>query len=205
MRKLAVLNRIVVIFFFLTFFADLSAQRDTLPYNRKEEIVYDSKRYRKYNNYLTFGFGKGFSDVRRIDQSYINVDFQFHLQREYFQVGVIMSGDDFLRNNNLQGHLCYGYRIEKEKYNLAGFIGPSYSYFVTGTTDTAGVTTIQSHSVLGGYMCLSAVYKIKYDVGLGIELFGDISAEQKQAGARVVFFFSGAYRGIKRGFKTKPK
>ena len=176
-----------------------------MPFNRKEEVIYDSKRYRKYNNYLTFGVGKGYSDARRLDQSYINLDFQFHLQREYFQVGFFMSGDEFLQSTNIQGHICYGYRHEKEKYNLAAFVGPSYSYFVTGSTDTSGVTTVKAHSVIGGYVCLSAIYKVKYDVGLGIELFGDFSSQQKQGGARIVLYFSGAYRGVKRGFKTKPK
>lgn len=204
MCKLAVLKKLVIILA-LFFQLPLFSQKDTLPYNRKEEIIYDSKRYRKYNNYLTFGMGKGYSDVRRLDQSYINVDYQFHLQRQYFQAGLYMSGDDFLRNNNIQGHLCYGYRHEREKYNLAGFIGPSYSYFVTGKTDTAGYTSPVINNIMGGYLCLQAVYKIKYDVGIGVEIFTDISPLQKTVGGRIIIFFSGAYRGIKRGFKTKPK
>lgn len=204
MRKLALLKKLLIIFAFLSQLPSF-AQKDTLPYNRKEEIVYDSKRYRKYNNYLTFGFGKGYSDIRRLDQSYINVDFQFHIQRNYFQIGMFMSGDDFLRNNNIQGHIGVGYRMERNKYNLAGFVGPSYSYFVTGKTDTAGYTVPIINNVLGGYLCLQGIYKIKYDVGLGVELFADFSILQKMAGARVIFFFSGAYRGVKRGFKTKPK
>jgi hypothetical protein len=202
--KLALLKKIALIFGILYWLPNF-AQKDTLPYNRKEEIVYDSKRYRKYNNYLTFGMGKGYTDVRRLMQSYINVDFQFHLQREYFQMGIFMSGDDFLRNNNIQGHICYGYRHEREKYNLAGFIGPSYSYFVTGRIDTSGYILPVVNNTLGAYVCLQAVYKLKYDVGVGIELFGDISPLQKMAGARMIIYFSGAYRGIKKGFNTKPK
>lgn len=199
------MKKLLLIFLFALSYFEGQSQKDTLPFNRKEEVIYDSKRYRKYNNYLTFGVGKGYSDVRRLDQSYINLDFQFHLQREYFQVGLFMSGDEFLQSTSIQGHICYGYRHEKEKYNLAAFVGPSYSYFVTGSTDTSGVTTVKAHSVIGGYVCLSAVYKVKYDVGLGIELFGDFSSQQKQGGARIVLYFSGAYRGVKRGFKTKPK
>lgn len=200
--KLAVLKNTLLIF--LTFcFAFAAAQKDTLPYDRKKEIVYDGKRYRVYNNYLTFGAGKAYSDIRRIEQSVINADFQFHLTKEYFQVGFFMSGDQFLRNTNLQGHLCYGYRYEKELFNLAGFVGPSYSYFVTGSTDTAGVFHVKSNNTLGGYIALQGVYKIKYDVGIGIELFADISPLQKMAGARIICYFSGAYRGIKKGLKKK--
>jgi hypothetical protein len=191
---------------FLTFcFTFGLAQKDTLPFNRKKEIIYDGKRYRVYNHYLTFGAGEAFSDVRTKRQKCINADFQFHLTKEYFQVGFFMSGDQYLRNTNIQGHVCYGYRYEKELYNLAAFVGPSYSYFVTGSTDTSGVFTVRSHEAVGGYICLQGVYKVKYDVGIGIELFADISAQQKIGGARLILFFSGAYRGEKRGYKPKKK
>ena len=179
------------------------AQKDTLPFNRKKEIIYDGKRYRVYNSYLSFGAGLAYSDVRSKEQRCINADFQFHLTKEYFQVGFFMSGDEFLRNTNLQGHICYGKRYEKELFNLAAFVGPSYSYFVTGSTDTSGIFRVRSHETVGGYICLQGVYKIKYDVGIGLELFADISAQQKIAGARVILYFSGAYRGEKRGYKPK--
>jgi hypothetical protein len=194
-----------VLIFLVFCFSFALAQKDTLPYDRKAEIVYDSKRYRVYNNYLTFGIGKAYADIRRLDQNCLNVDFQFHLTKQYLQLGFFMSGDELLKNTNIQGHICYGYRYEKELFNLAGFIGPSYSYFATGATDTAGRFVVTTQNALGGYICLQGVYKIKYDVGLGIELFADISASQKMAGARIICYFSGAYRGEKRGFKTKRK
>lgn len=189
-----------LIFLWIIFCCEIYAQSDTLPYNRKEEIVFDGKRYRKYNNYLTFGVGKAYSDLRSLDQSVINVDFQFHIQRQYLQLGFFMSGDEWLKNNNLQAHLGYGYRMERNKFNLAGFIGPSYAYFVISTPDTSGIGYINKHRTsIGAYVAIQAVYKIKYDVGIGTELFGDFSSEQKIAGIRVIFYFSGAYRGIKKG------
>lgn len=181
------------------------AQKDTLPYNKKQETVFDDKRYRVWNNYLTFGAGKAYSDIRSIDQSVINVDFQFHLQKQYFQTGFFMSGDRFLRNTNIAGHVCYGFRKEKTLFNWAAYIGPSYSYFVTGKSDTAGNFIVTTHSKIGGYLCLQGVYKFKYDVGLGLELFADVSSEQKIAGLRVICYFSGAYRGERRGYKPKKK
>jgi hypothetical protein len=195
----------LLLILFLTSFSVALAQKDTLPYNRKEEIVYDGKRYRVYNNYLTFGLCDAYSDIRKKDQVGLNVDFQFHLQKEYFQAGFYMTGDQLLRNTNIQGHICYGIRREKKKYNLAGFIGPSYSKFVTGFTDTSGITYVTPHETFGGYLCLQGVYKIKYDVGIGAELFADISAQQKMAGVRVILYFSGAYRGEKKSGRFRSK
>ena len=190
---------------FLISFSVVFAQKDTLPYNKKAEIVYDGKRYRVYNNYLTFGIGDAYSDIRAKDQVGLNVDFQFHLQKEYFQAGFFMTGDQLLRNTNIQGHLCYGIRREKQKYNLAGFIGPSYSTFLTSVADSSGLLYITPHETLGGYLCLQGVYKIKYDVGIGAELFADISPKQKMFGARVILYFSGAYRGEKKSGRFRAK
>lgn len=195
----------VVFIFFVLLTEFCLAQTDTLPFNRKEEIVFDSKRYRKYNNYLTFGGGLLYSSVRNIDQRVVAADFQFHLQKQYFQLGFLMSGRNFLDNNNLQAHVCFGKRIEKEKMNLALFVGPSYSKFVTAKQDTSGAFFPVVTTGMGGYVCLQAIYKVKYDVGIGIELFGDFTAKQQMGGAKLIVFFSGAYRGVKRGFKTKPK
>lgn len=181
------------------------AQKDTLPYNRKEEIVYDDKRYRKYNNYITLGGGPLYSSVRSKDQKVVGADFQFHLQRNYFQIGAMMSGNNFLDNNNVQGHVCMGYRIEKEQLNLAFFAGPSLSKFVVGHLDTAGVPYAVVSGGVGGYVCVQAIYKAKYDVGIGAELFGDFTRAQQMGGLKIVIYFSGAYRGAYRGFKKMPK
>jgi hypothetical protein len=195
-------------FLFILFFASFSvvvAQKDTLPFNKKAEIVYDGKRYRVYNNYLTFGICEAYSDIRKKDQVGVNVDYQFHLQKEYFQAGFFMTGDQLLKNTMISGHACFGIRREKQKYNLAGFIGPSYSRFVTGYTDTSGTTYVTPHEVFGGYICLQAIYKPKFDLGIGAELFADISGEQKMAGARLVLYFSGAYRGEKKSGRFRSK
>jgi hypothetical protein len=193
-------------FLFIVLFSSVTvafAQKDTLPFNKKAEVVYDGKRYRVYNNYLTFGICEAYSDVRKKEQVGINVDYQFHLQKEYFDAGFFMTGDYILKNTMISGHVCYGIRKEKQKYNLAGFIGPSYSRFVTGYTDTSGVTFVTPHEVFGGYVCLQAIYKPKFDLGIGAELFADISAEQKMLGIRAVLYFSGAYRGEKKGGRYK--
>jgi hypothetical protein len=199
-RKFVLLKKLLFILILLDF-AISFAQKDTLPYNRKQEITYDNKRYRRWNNYLTFGAGKAYSTIRETDQSIIGVDFNFHMQKQYFQVGFLMSGPEYLTNTNVAGHICYGYRYEKNKYNLAGYVGPSYSYFVTVSNDT--LRNLIVNNALGAYVNLQAVYKFKYDVGIGVELFADITSLQQMYGGKIILFFSGAYRGEKRGIRRK--
>jgi hypothetical protein len=112
-----------------------------------------------------------------------------------------MSGPQYLTNTNVAGHLCYGYRYEKNKYNLAGYVGPSYSYFATVSDDT--LRNLVVNSAMGAYVNIQAVYKFKYDVGIGVELFADISQLQQMYGGKIILFFSGAYRGEKRGMRRK--
>ena len=182
-------------------------KKDTSAYNPKAEIAYDGKRYRVYNNWLTFGGGANYNTKWPKDQKNLAVDFSFHLKQTYFRVGAFMSGNDFTAANSYNFHLGVGLRKEHEKYNLSAFAGPSYSYFKRPLSDSVefGLPAILNnvYNRFGGYACVEAVYKIKYDVGLGGQIFCDYNDVQMIYGVRLVAYFSGAYRGIKYGYK-KP-
>jgi hypothetical protein len=132
----------------------------------------------------------------------------FHIQEKYFRLGSFMSGSDFLAANNYNFHLQYGLRKETEKYNLSAFLGPSYSYFKRPLSDTVefGYSNIinKIYSEFGVYGCVEAIYKVKYDVGLGGQVFCDYNKVQLVYGVRLVAYFSSSYRGIKYG-RTTPK
>jgi len=181
-------------------FAVGSAQNaDTLeakrpPYNRKEEILYQSKRYRVHNNYLTLGGGILGSTLREDMQNAVAADYQFHIRRKHFQVGAMMSGEEFLSNNYVQLHLGYGYRIENYNTNYAAFIGPTYFSGVAGRVGQAE----DFFDGYGVYVSVQAVLKFAYDIGLGVEVFGEANYKQNMVGIKLIAFFSGAYRGVKK-------
>ena len=166
-------------------------------YDKQEEILFDAKRYRKYNNYLTGGAGYAGSTIRTQVQKTIGADFHFHIKRQYFLGGLLMSGEEFLSNNNVQLHACYGIREEKNYTNVAVFAGPS---FFTGVEGTPGITSATYYQGLGAYFCFEAVLKLKYDIGLGIDVFAELSQKQNLGGLKFIFFFSGAYRGLKGNY-----
>lgn len=183
-------------------------KKDTTEFNPKKEIVYDGKRYRVYNNWLTFGAGAGYNSKWLKDEKNLAVDYTFHVKKLYLRAGVFMSGRDFTAANNFNFHLGLGIRKEHEKYNLSAFIGPSYSYFRRPLSDVPkyGDSTILNilYNRVGGYACIEAIYKIKYDIGIGGQIFCDYNEVQLVYGVRLVVYFSGAYRGIKYGYR-KPK
>jgi hypothetical protein len=170
-------------------------------YYRQEEVLFDGKRYRRYNNFLTMGPAFLNSTIRTQSQKGVGIDFQYHIRRQYFQTGVMMSGIDFGNNNNVTAHLGYGLRRERNYYSLAFFGGPSYSYGVEGDINSLPVF----YSELGFYVSAQAVTKFTYDLGLGVEVFADFSAKQTLAGLKIIAFFSGGYRGPKRNYNPNVR
>ena len=187
--------------FAFVFLGNLMGQTDTIKkvYNPKEEIVYDGKRYRVHNNWLSAGAGSGFNTNWPKDEKNLAVDFSFHLKENHFRIGGFMSGTDWHIINNYSAHLCYGIRKEHEKYNLSAFAGPSVSWFKRPLKDSVNYNLGSVYNELGGFAVIEAIYKIKYDVGIGGQVFCDYNRVQMVYGVRLVLYFSGAYRGIKYG------
>lgn len=169
-------------------------------YKRKTEIKLDGKKYRIYNNYVTFGVGKAYNSLW--DQLWVNtgVDFNFHIRKAYFQGGGYLQGFNFYDKQQIQMHLGGGYRQESYKYFWAAYGGLSYTngfYPVTikdiAGKDSAIVPLVMSE--VGVYAAAQLFYKLKFDYGIGITAFGDINKRQTTVGVRLELFFSGAYRG----------
>lgn len=172
------------------------AQRDTSKYDRLEELIHKDKRYAVHNNYLSAGFGFAYSSVRDLEQSTIGIDYVFHIKRNHFQAGFLMSGKEFLSNNNIQGHFCYGYRIEDERKNVAFFGGLSYNTGILPPVyRVADTLPARFYDAAGLYLSASYIKKLSYDIGFGVEGIIEINTVQVFTGIKAVLFFSGAYRG----------
>jgi hypothetical protein len=170
------------------------------PYNKKTEIKLDGKKYRIYNNYVTLGIGKGYNSIWNSGFITTGADFNFHIQKTYFQMGGYVQGPSFYNKQQVQLHGAAGYRKESYKYFWAAFGGLSYSngFYPFMLKDAKGedsVTTYPIMSQVGVYTAVQFFYKLKFDYGIGLTLFGDINSKQYFVGARVELFFSGAYRG----------
>ena len=202
------MKKVLTISLFLICFYT-NAQKDTTKYDREEEIISDRKRYRLHNNYLMAGFGYSYSSIRsHKEQSTLGIDYVFHIRRHHFQVGVLMSGDQFLENNNLQGHIGYVYRIENEKCNIAFGLGLTRDKGevppIARVTDTLPAFFYRNTGI---YANVSYIKKLTYDIGIGIEGIFEINKAQTFAGIKGIVFFSGGYRGKAKvhNIHVKPK
>jgi hypothetical protein len=168
-------------------------------FDRKKEITYDGKRYRVFNNYLTAGGGTCYNSYIQNTNLNIGVDFNYHIRQVYFQSGIFLAGPQFGNYSHLQLHTAVGKRFELNKFNMAGYLGPSMSFINRPIIDTA-LNQIRSRILqpLGFHAAVQFTYKFKYDVGIGVSLFSDINKEQSVYGLRLELFFYGAFLGDKK-------
>jgi hypothetical protein len=201
---LCIIRTALVIFIVLNF-SCLLAQEARPKFDRKEEIIYEEKLYRLYNNYVTFGAGFLESNIRKDVQRLIGFDFNFHIRRQYFQAGISMSGAEFLSNNNVQAHFGYGLRRETARSNFAVYGGLSYFTGVVGRSDSTGASYPLFYQGTGLYVSGQAITKLAYDLGGGVELTAEYSRQQRLVGLKFILFFSSAYVGNKKNFNPNVR
>ncbi|HSH65338.1 MAG TPA: hypothetical protein VLB84_05940 [Bacteroidia bacterium] len=160
------------------------------------EFVIDNKRFQYYNNWINIGIGAQQNLTYGIGLGFLgSADFNFHIKREYFQLGGLLTGEHLGAYTNYQIHFGYGKRFEDKDVHIAGFAGVSYS---TGYGRDSDSTYNRHYSEPGLFIEGELVKKISYDIGLGGSLFADWNKEQSMIGARFVLYFSGAFRGKKK-------
>ncbi|MCA6363017.1 MAG: hypothetical protein IM638_08255 [Bacteroidetes bacterium] len=176
----------------------LAAQADTV-FNPKKEVVFENKRFRVYNNWISGGAGPAWHSDNPRTQLALGLNFNFHIKQYYFRFGGMFSGDRFGTWNNYNVHAGYIFkRHENEKRNIAYLAGISYNtgyrFIYAGHYD--GENPYQK---AGLYLEYQYILKLNYDFGVGAALFADINDLNQIVGLRVDVFFSGAYRGYVRG------
>lgn len=161
-------------------------------------FVVDNKKFQYYNNWLTIGGGGQQNLTYKRELGFAGgLDFNFHIKKNYFQVGTLLSGERFGSYNNYQLHLGYGKRFEDKDYHFAAFLGVSYSSGNQVTLIDSTKYIKRTFNQPGLYIQGEIVKKITYDVGMGASLFIDWNQEQSMIGLRFILYFSGAYTGKK--------
>jgi hypothetical protein len=160
----------------------------------KQDTIIGNNIFRKHSNWLSAGAGVANNNQLGNSQFAGGVDYNFHVQKQYFQLGLFLSGDKFGSYNNYQFHTCYGQRVESTSINFSYFGGLSYSVFFERDGLKYSSTP---KSDIGLYANAQLIKKIKFDVGAGLSLFADVNFHQSVIGARIDVYFSGAYKGKK--------
>lgn len=203
-QEMKLLRSIIIFLFFVLCCPKISFGQDTATYklqeNFKREIIIGDKRFRVYNNWFSGGGGLAGHTANPYAQLVIGVNLNFHIKRQYFRIGGMMSGQDFGLWNNYQLHAAWiPYRQETEKFNLALMAGPSYStgYRYVGPPDV--YDNNNPYAEVGGYAEAQYIRKIFYDVGIGGAFFVNVNSKNTIIGVRADIYLSGAFKGYVKG------
>jgi hypothetical protein len=168
-----------------------------------DEIIIKDKIYKPGSSWLKIGEGYGFH--KSINKFELNtlISGTFRIKNLYFQGGYHVSSDKFFTQPTYQKlndfYIATGWRKETQKANITAFIGPTYAYGGTfdHAVDTGGVVKnwYRGFSELGIYGCIDYTFKIFYDLGFGISIYGSANKEYSVVGIQAHFYFSGAFKG----------
>ncbi len=160
----------------------------------KRDTIIGTNRFAIYNNWLSVGAGYAINTNKGREQFTGVVDYNFHIQKHYFQLGVLLSGDYFGSYTTKQAHACYVLRKENTKRNLSYFGGLSLSAVYNSGENAYN----NSPGIYGG---VQYIRKLTYDVGVGPSVFADIGVKQTIVGIKLDIYFSGAFKGSTKGKK----
>lgn len=166
---------------------------DTLGFHLPEELILGNAKYKTKHSYFLAGAGISGNGLKRLDGNF-GIDYHFNIKGHYYQLGI-------MRSKELHGlfpvyydrilfdfHASFGKKLESVKTTYMALIGPSV---IIGTNNPKE----NSYTTAGIQGQVQAIYKVFFDVGTGICLYGNLNPKYSSAGIRLSFFFSNAYKG----------
>jgi hypothetical protein len=166
----------------------------------KGRIVYKNRIYRQNAPYLTFAYGAGFGfESKKIEQN-MTLSYQHFIKNVGLQLGYHSSSDIkvWWRSDQKLNDLFLGFgkRWESTRYNISVFGGPSYaygSYTVIINKDSVDQLFPYRFKTLGFHAEAQATYKIAYDLGIGVSVYGSVNRHYPVVGAQIHLYFSTAF------------
>jgi hypothetical protein len=179
---------------------------DTTIVLGKGRIVYKNRIYRQNAPYLSMAYGAGYGFEPKIEgqnivEQNMTFSYQYFIKSIGLQLGFHSSSDikvwwrSYAKLNEL--FFGIGKRWESTKYNFSVFGGPTYAYGshkVTNPDSTSTVKDIPDRFKTPGFHAEAlATYKIAYDIGIGLSLYGSVNRDYSVIGAQIHLYFSTAF------------
>ncbi len=189
--------KILVLFFYCCTFFSVIAKAQDSTYS---EIIIKNDVYKPGSGWLKIGEGYGYNTVSKTFELNTFVSFSFRIKNYYAQTGYHVSSDKFFTQKSLQKlnnlYIAAGMRKESQKSNISVFAGPSYSYGgYLFDTDSLGEKRYKGFTEMGLVVIADYTFKIFYDLGFGLSLYGSINKHYNVVGIQAHFYLSGAFKG----------
>ncbi len=170
--------------------------KDTVFPLRDNRILLDEKIYQKNSPYLTMAYGVGNNFSLGGFEQDMMITYHHFIGDIGLSLGYHASSDiqvwmrSWHKLNDFW--LGAGWRLERPRFNLGIFAGPSLAYgryiYTEGQKDFSNY-----FRTLGGVAEVQLTYKLLYDVGVGLSLYGSVNNQYSVAGAQLHLYFSTAF------------
>ncbi len=168
--------------------------------DKYEEFIIGEKIYKPGCGWFKLSTGTSYNIKREAYESSSNICYSFRVKNTYLQLGYHSSSDMFFTKRSSQKlndlYISIGSRKETKKSNISVFAGPSYAYGANYfETNTLGLKYYKAFTRLGLIANAEYTFKIFYDMGLGLSIFGSYNERYKVAGIQLHVYLSGAFKG----------
>jgi hypothetical protein len=205
------MKRIFLIVFSLSFFwsGNILAQdaeeeayrvhgKDTVFPLRDGRFILNEKIYKQNSPYLTLAYGAGMNHKKSTIEQNLLISYHHFINNIGLTIGYHASSDiqvwwrSYQKQNDL--YLGAGKRFEGLRYNIGLFAGPSLAYgSYIDWSEEDGENRAFGYNALGGFAEIQMTYRIFYDIGVGLSLYGSYNKYYTVSGAQIHLFFSTAY------------
>lgn len=204
------------IFLFLILTSFVYAQKlDLVPTEKKPkqflEYYIGDYKFKERNNWFLFGFGPTFyPSIPNINNANFAVDYHFFDKKDrLWNGGYRAITQEYLAFGGATIYLHelkFGrgvYRVEKQYWKFAGFVGPSFNYAAYYPLDTA--KSIQGTKTIGVGLQAQAeiIFKPVYDFGIAVSPFISVNTVQNAIGVTISIYSSNAM--VKNFSKSKER
>lgn len=176
----------------------LAFGKDTIFPIKDHRFIFNERIYRENAPYITLGYGAGYNFDRDSIEQNMMITYHHFIGNIGLSLGYHTSSDikvwwrSYQKLNDFW--LGGGYHIERPRYNFSAFAGPSLAYGSwIAWSDEHQENRAYGFTTVGGVAEVQFTYRILYDVGLGMSLYGSFNRFYQVAGAQVHLFFSTAF------------
>lgn len=165
------------------------------------EVKYKDKVYRQGSNWFDFGLGYAYNIDKKSFDNTFTMAYHYRYKGVYFNGGFhyttqqlfdikplrVLRPMEFL----LDIYLGAGLRTEGRWHHIGFFIGPSFATTLISRPDDSKISDLKFQ--LGAYVKTEIIFKLFYDLGLGVSVFGSFNKRYQVAGLQITFYFSNAF------------
>lgn len=175
-------------------------QQEKKPYVFLEYYIGKDK-FKERNNWFTIGFGPNlYPSIKNFTNGNMSIDYHFFDKKDrMWNAGYRASTNGYLAFGGASIYLHelkFGrgvYRVEKQYWKFAGYIGPNFdftSYYPTDTLKT--ISGVRTYGV-GIQLKADIIYKPVYDFGIALSPFVNVNTIQSVIGITFSVYGSNAH------------